>query len=332
MVTKERKTKELRREKRQLKQNLMSTPQKSNQRETNTQIAKHYKSNLSDEQKELAKKKDKTYRRKIRNQLDMPLRNLERIKNTTNRGVARSILDAEALSKIKECDRLNKEKKLEHETKDDRQKRLERCYQNRKIRKTNSLPEILNSCRSNGEAPTETRQERIKSPTPTRPELHNFYFERQINNLCGLHALNNGLQGKYFKKEDLDEAATELDTLERTMYPARDNNYDQTGNYNISVLEKALQKKKFTVVESTHMLNLIRNNKQAAIFLFTVNNHHVSIRRFYLNGPWVLFDSLHHGPQIKVDFWDDICRDVNNRTPFHIYEIRFTEDTECKVI
>ena len=68
------------------------------------------------------------------------------------------------------------------------------------------------------------------------------YFEKQSNDrLCGLHCLNNLLQGPFLDIVTLSEIGIELDKIESNLMGVQSqNNVDDDGNYGVQVLEKAL--------------------------------------------------------------------------------------------
>ena len=68
------------------------------------------------------------------------------------------------------------------------------------------------------------------------------YFEKQSDDrLCGLHCLNNLLQGPYLDVITLSEIGIELDKIEQELTGVHSqNNVDNDGNFGVQVLEKAL--------------------------------------------------------------------------------------------
>ena len=75
----------------------------------------------------------------------------------------------------------------------------------------------------------------------------NVYHEQQESRLCGQHCLNNLLQGPHFTAINLAEIANELDTQERNIInndfiPTESANVDDSGNFSIQVLRRALQR------------------------------------------------------------------------------------------
>eukprot|EP00310_Coccolithus_braarudii_P001859 CAMPEP_0183378040 /NCGR_PEP_ID=MMETSP0164_2-20130417/124663_1 /TAXON_ID=221442 /ORGANISM="Coccolithus pelagicus ssp braarudi, Strain PLY182g" /LENGTH=137 /DNA_ID=CAMNT_0025555577 /DNA_START=125 /DNA_END=534 /DNA_ORIENTATION=+ len=69
------------------------------------------------------------------------------------------------------------------------------------------------------------------------PEMHNatqvthMYHEQQLSALCGVHALNNLMQGPFFGAGDLGEIAARLDLLERELLDAATASYDDVSNH-----------------------------------------------------------------------------------------------------
>ena len=48
-----------------------------------------------------------------------------------------------------------------------------------------------------------------QASTANNDELNSIYHEKQVKELCALHALNNLFQNKYFTKQTLDEICVE---------------------------------------------------------------------------------------------------------------------------
>ena len=84
-----------------------------------------------------------------------------------------------------------------------------------------------------------------------------LYHEKQLSSLCGVHALNNLLQGPYFGAGDLAEIAHELDAQEAALLggsaPMMSHRVDpNTGDFSIEVLAAALNKRGTGLVNADH--------------------------------------------------------------------------------
>lgn len=121
------------------------------------------------------------------------------------------------------------------------------------------------------------------------------YFEKQIGDSCGRHALNMALQNAIFN----DQMIRELRLIQN------DNINEYTSN---EVLEIAINN---IGLETRHVIigDLI-NNYEPCIFIVTRNAHHIAIRRFTNNGPLYLFDSFRDKEiEISNEYWADILND-----------------------
>ena len=134
------------------------------------------------------------------------------------------------------------------------------------------------------------------------------YFEKQSDDrLCGLHCLNNLLQGPYLDVITLSEIGIELDKLEKELTGVHSqNNVDNDGNFGIQVLQKALSLYGVNVelLKKRQAISYIeggKNNVEALIF--NSSTHWYSIRR--INGIWFDLNSTNTspGPEIISDFY-----------------------------
>ena len=134
------------------------------------------------------------------------------------------------------------------------------------------------------------------------------YFEKQSDDrLCGLHCLNNLLQGPYLDVITLSEIGIELDKMEQQLTGMHSqNNVDNDGNFGIQVLQKALNMYGVTLelLKKRQAINYIEqgaNNVEALIF--NSSTHWYSIRR--INGIWFNLNSTNSspGPEIISDFY-----------------------------
>ena len=134
------------------------------------------------------------------------------------------------------------------------------------------------------------------------------YFEKQSDDrLCGLHCLNNLLQGPYLDVITLSEIGIQLDKIEQELTGVHSqNNVDNDGNFGIQVLQKALKLYGVTLdlLKRRQAINYIEqgaNNVEALIF--NSSTHWYSIRR--INGIWFNLNSTNSspGPEIISDFY-----------------------------
>ena len=72
-----------------------------------------------------------------------------------------------------------------------------------------------------------------------------IYHERQVGALCGQHCLNNLLGSQKVGLSRLVSIAQELDAAERRLLGSvgdgKSHNVDESGNFSLGVLQKALQ-------------------------------------------------------------------------------------------
>ena len=92
--------------------------------------------------------------------------------------------------------------------------------------------------------------------------MTSLYHEKQLSSLCGVHALNNMLQGPYFGAGDLAQLALRLDEAEQNllderasaMVEARSHRIDQnTGDFSIDVLVAALEAHAVLLINVDHV-------------------------------------------------------------------------------
>ena len=134
------------------------------------------------------------------------------------------------------------------------------------------------------------------------------YFEKQSNDrLCGLHCLNNLLQGPYLDMVTLSEIGIELDKIESELTGVHSqNNVDDSGNYNVQVLEKALNiyGVKLTPLKKRQAISYVEGGKNSVeALIFNSSTHWYSIRK--INGIWFNLNSTnaYPGPEIISDFY-----------------------------
>jgi len=153
--------------------------------------------------------------------------------------------------------------------------------------------------------------------------LPRIYFERQREALCGMHAINNMLQGPVFNRRQMFSFAYEvqkiIDQCEPTTWRRRrsDDNkmFTYEGYFNIAVLEKAL------LSLDTGPLQLVPwyhpdqaegrkdpANLHSALIVNVGNTHWVSWRK--IRGKWFYFDSLNDEEIACPD--DELLTVLNN--------------------
>jgi hypothetical protein len=153
--------------------------------------------------------------------------------------------------------------------------------------------------------------------------LPRIYFERQREALCGMHAINNMLQGSVFNRRQMFSFAYEvqkiIDQCEPTTWRRRRSDdkkmFTYEGYLNIAVLEKAL------LSLETGPLHLVPwyhpdqaegrkdpANLHSALIVNVGNTHWVSWRK--IRGKWFYFDSLNDEEIACPD--DELLTVLNN--------------------
>ena len=134
------------------------------------------------------------------------------------------------------------------------------------------------------------------------------YFEKQSDDrLCGLHCLNNLLQGPFLDIVTLSEIGLELDKIESELTGMQSqNNVDDSGNYGIQVLEKALNMygAKVQLLKKRQAISYVEGgNNTVEALIFNSSTHWYSIRK--INGIWFNLNSTNSapGPEIISDFY-----------------------------
>ena len=134
------------------------------------------------------------------------------------------------------------------------------------------------------------------------------YFEKQSNDrLCGLHCLNNLLQGPFLDIVTLSEIGIELDKIESNLMGVQSqNNVDDDGNYGVQVLEKALNMygANLTLLKKRQAISYVEGgNNTVEALIFNSSTHWFSIRK--INGIWFNLNSTNElpGPEIISDFY-----------------------------
>ena len=93
--------------------------------------------------------------------------------------------------------------------------------------------------------------------------MSSLYHEAQLSSLCGVHALNNLLQGPFFGAGDLASYAHQLDEAEAALMTQSWNEAAQqsqqshridvrTGDFSLDVLAKALESRGISLINVDH--------------------------------------------------------------------------------
>lgn len=149
------------------------------------------------------------------------------------------------------------------------------------------------------------------SPPPHNLSRVMLYFERQQDQLCGVHALNALLQGPFFTAVDLSGIACELDDLERSLIGSEPNaaseNVAADGNFSIQVLTKALDVFSLRVNSMNHPSELETWQKPELEtgFLLNLEHHWFCLRRLRRDevNTWWNLNSLLPGPRKIGSFY-----------------------------
>lgn len=126
-----------------------------------------------------------------------------------------------------------------------------------------------------------------------------IYHEKQVPNLCGLHAVNNLLQSPVFNRAELDRVGQQLDQQERSMgmsFNPGEGNYRGDGFYNVTVLMKGLQSRGYQmdpVVSGDWKKDAIKHMAEVG-FIFNKDEHWFCYRRFHEE--WFMINSTQHRP------------------------------------
>ena len=126
-----------------------------------------------------------------------------------------------------------------------------------------------------------------------------LYHEKQIPNLCGLHAVNNLLQGRVFTRDEFDRVAQQLDQQERSMgmtFAPGEGNYRGDGFYNVTVLQKGLQSRGFQMdgVVSSDWKKDAEKHMHEDGFIFNKEEHWFCYRR--IHEEWFMINSTQFRP------------------------------------
>jgi len=143
-----------------------------------------------------------------------------------------------------------------------------------------------------------------------------LYWEKQDSQFCAVHAVNNLLQGSYFDEVAFSQIAQDLHEEERklaaeagvdspdylTFMAADSQHVDETGNFSIEVISKALAG--MGIALSAVGLSARIDPEKEEAFLCNHQHHWLALRK--LRGFWFNLDSLREdGPELVSDFFLD---------------------------
>jgi ataxin-3 len=144
-----------------------------------------------------------------------------------------------------------------------------------------------------------------------------IYHEKQDAGLCGVHCLNNLLQGRFVTELDLMTYARRLDEAERHImgemgtetsdylkFIAEDSgNVADDGNYSIQVLCEALKELGLTCTPTTapQESHVLDNPQKEKAFICNLASHWLTIRK--IDGEWWNLNSLLKEPQHLTELY-----------------------------
>lgn len=147
-----------------------------------------------------------------------------------------------------------------------------------------------------------------------------LYHERQLGGLCGVHCLNNLLQGPYFGPGDLAEIGVRLDEQEKFLFlsqgaeglddathvhqPYNVDSSADGGNFSIQVLTMALKRYRLELLPAKHptACDLMDDpTKAAKAFLLEYRDHWFAVRE--VAECWWNLDSTRDAPTLVSPFY-----------------------------
>ncbi|KAK4689848.1 Ataxin-3, partial [Tremellales sp. Uapishka_1] len=172
-----------------------------------------------------------------------------------------------------------------------------------------------------------------------------MYYERQEpgSQLCAQHCLNNLLQQHTYSEFDLADIALKLDQAENaTLAASQQNkqsyNFDDTGFFSISVLERALQVWDLTLVRwrGEAMKPYQDHPEDQAAFIFNLASHWLPLRRFSPSPPtssskkrWYNLNSfLPNGPEWISPTYLRLVLTQAEKEGYSVFVIRRVGDQE----
>jgi len=145
-----------------------------------------------------------------------------------------------------------------------------------------------------------------------------IYYEPQKAAFCGVHAVNNLLQGPLYSEWDFSQVALALTEEERKLmaergteskdylvFMAKDSTHvDESGNFSIEVIKKAITNMGLTITPLTHpaMKDAKKDPHKEIAFICNLANHWLTIRK--IAGTWYNLNSvLPNGPHSISDLY-----------------------------
>lgn len=142
------------------------------------------------------------------------------------------------------------------------------------------------------------------------------YHEKQQSACCGRHAINNLLQNAAWTDVELAEVAMGLYENEKALrlqncdgvgdrtfieFVGAGNPYvDDSGNFSVEVLERALESHRITLTRARSIESL-ENVESFQAYLLNRSDHWMSINR--IGGHWVDLNSILTAPEHISDFY-----------------------------
>eukprot|EP01100_Stratorugosa_tubuloviscum_P001662 TRINITY_DN1377_c0_g1_i1.p1 TRINITY_DN1377_c0_g1~~TRINITY_DN1377_c0_g1_i1.p1 ORF type:complete len:238 (+),score=117.18 TRINITY_DN1377_c0_g1_i1:88-801(+) len=131
-----------------------------------------------------------------------------------------------------------------------------------------------------------------------------IYFERQSGAACGVHCLNNLLQGAYFDEITLAETARELDQQQQQLFNkvVEFSNVLDNGYYSAQTLFAALESLSFTCTPLGNTTSTFDSELADAGALLCHNEDHwFALRKF--GNHWIDLNSFNKQPKYLTDFY-----------------------------
>lgn len=165
-----------------------------------------------------------------------------------------------------------------------------------------------------------------------------IYHELQDAGLCGVHCLNNLLQGPYFGAAELMEIALELDSKEKVLmaelgtdtedyrkFASEESlNVGMSGDFSANVLQEALDKVWNLKCRDTRAPDLresVTNPVPEDGFLCHLEDHWIALRKLS-DGSWWNLDSLQDAPQYLSEIYLGVFLKQLQLEGWTIYVIR----------
>eukprot|EP00929_Paragymnodinium_shiwhaense_P000054 TRINITY_DN10017_c0_g1_i3.p2 TRINITY_DN10017_c0_g1~~TRINITY_DN10017_c0_g1_i3.p2 ORF type:complete len:160 (-),score=43.76 TRINITY_DN10017_c0_g1_i3:109-588(-) len=127
-----------------------------------------------------------------------------------------------------------------------------------------------------------------------------IYHEKQVGNLCAVHAMNNLLQGPLFDERQLHGIAMELDREERRLLGGTD--IDGTGNarmdgfFNVQVIRVLLERMGYNLIplRGEEGRSAIKDSAKETGYICNKREHWFSLRR--IGAEWFDLNSCMRTP------------------------------------